>query len=245
MLRRTLKSKLIIATAILAAAAFAGGAYAATQSSGTNARQAFLNDAANRLHVTPAQLRNALTGAFEDQLQAAVKAGKLTQAQANAIKQRIENRAGAPLPFLPPGHRFFLRPGPEGVLGAAATYLHLTRDQLLSQLSSGKTLAQIAKAQGGTSAGLEAAITAAVKARLDKAVAAGRITSAQEQQMLSRLTARLNALINRTAPHFERPAPGGPGGPPPGGGPWAPPPGGGPWPHPGSFVPPGGDTRFA
>jgi hypothetical protein len=243
MLRRTLKSKLIVATAILAAAAFAGGAYAATQDSGTNPRQALLNDAAKRLNVTPAQLQNALTGAFEDQLNAAVRAGRLTQAQANAIEQRIRNRAGAPLPFLPPAHRFFLRPGPRGVLGAAATYLGLKPAQLLGQLSSGRTLAQIAKAHGKTAAGLNQAIGAAVKARLDKAVAAGRITRAQEQQLLSRLSAKLSTLINRT-PRFARPAPLAPWVPPPGG----PGPGAGPrgaWPQPGSYVPPGGDTRSA
>ena len=55
------RHKLAILAAILAAAALAGGAYAATQSGG-NPRQAFINDVARRLHVTPAQLRAALKG---------------------------------------------------------------------------------------------------------------------------------------------------------------------------------------
>ena len=84
-MHRSLKRNLVIGLAALAVAAFAGGAYAATQNSGPTTRQAFLNDVAKRLHVTPQQLSAALNGATADQLQAAVKAGQLTQAQANAL----------------------------------------------------------------------------------------------------------------------------------------------------------------
>ena len=85
-----LKRRLAIGVVAVAAAAFAGGAYAATKDSNANTRQAFLNDVAKRLHVTPAQLTSALEGAEMDQLNAAVASGKLTQAQANALKQRIQ-----------------------------------------------------------------------------------------------------------------------------------------------------------
>jgi hypothetical protein len=128
-------------------------------------------------------------------------------------------------------------------------YLGLTRMLLLTRLSSGQSLAQIAKAQRKTTAGLEQAITTAVKTRLDRAVARGLITSAREQGILSRLKARLDAVVNRSF-HIAHPGRLGPG-PGPGprwGGPWPhpgaytpPPPGprwGGPWPHPGAYAPP-------
>ena len=120
-----IKRKLVAAATVVAAAAFGGGAYAATQSSAPS-RQAFLNDVAKRLNVSPAQLTNALKGAFDDQLQAAVAAGKLTQAQANAIKQRIQKRGSAPLGFgalrHPAGPGFFRgsRGGPGGLAALAA-----------------------------------------------------------------------------------------------------------------------------
>jgi hypothetical protein len=244
-----LKRKLVIALIVLAAAAFAGGAYASTQDSPKNARQAFLNDVAKRLHVTPAQLNSALTGALQDQLNAAVKAGKLTQAQADRIEQRMKANGGVPFfgplfaPGPPPGApgapgpqgRLVPRGVPRGVfpgragagakITAAAKYLGLSEQQLLSQLRSGKSLAQIAKARGKTTAGLKQAITAAFKARLDKAVAAKRITAAQENKLLSALSSRLNALINGKPgtvhggafPPLGRP--GGPGGPGGAGGP--------------------------
>jgi hypothetical protein len=218
------KRKLAIGTTAIAAAAFAGGAYAATQESATNARQAFLNDVAKRLNVSPKQLSAALQGGYLDQLQAAVSAGRLTQAQANAIKQRLQ-KTGATPPlggrwFGPLGGGHFFGPrrggpggpgpgfhgfragfGPAGVLPAAASYLGISDTQLLDQLRSGKSLAEIRAVQahnGKTVAGLEAALTAAVRSRLDKLVSAKFITAAQEQRILSNLPARLDKVINAT-----------------------------------------------
>ena len=216
-MHRGLKRNLVIGAAALAVAAFAGGAYAATQSAGPSSRQAFLNDVAKRLNVTPAQLSSALDGAYLDQLQAAVKAGRLTQAQADALEQRLKQKGAAPaLPFggLGPGRGAFPGPGRLGrgfglaagpaAVHTAASYLGLSDPQLLQQLSSGKSLAQIATAQGKTAAGLEQAITTAAKTRLDKLVAANLITAAQEQKILSRLNSRLPTVIDQKGLPFKR-----------------------------------------
>jgi AraC-like DNA-binding protein len=214
-MRFPLKRKLAIGATVTAAVAFGGGAYAATQSGGTS-RQAFLNDVAKRLGVSPQQLTDALKGAFDDQLAAAVAAGKLTQAQANAIKQRIQQTGAAPFGFGGMRHfgapRLFSVPGHpflgvhEGRFAAAAKYLGLTETQLANELSAGKSLAQIASARGKSVSGLKATMTAAVKARLDKAVAAKMLTSGQEQQILSRLSPMLDAQINNKgfAPRFKQ-----------------------------------------
>jgi hypothetical protein len=194
-----LNRKLAIGLAILGATALAGGAYAATQGSSTNPRQAFLDDVASRLHVTPAQLSSALKGASLDQLNAAVNAGRLTQAQANAIEQRIQ-RGGSPPPFFRP----LGRPSPHffGAPSAAAGYLGVSESQLADELRSGSTLAQIARSRGKSVAGLEQAITASIRARLDKAVADGRVTRSQAQQLLRALSSRLSDEINGTGPRF-------------------------------------------
>ena len=225
-MRGGFKNRFAIVGAVLAAAAFAGGAYAATEA-GPNSRQAFMNDVAKRLNVSPDQLKAALKGALMDRINDAVKAGRLTQAQANAIEKRL-GEGRLPLFFGPPhGHARFERRGP---LTAAARYLGLTDVQLLNELDGGKSLARVAKEKGKTTAGLEQAMTADFKARLDKAIAAGRITKAQGHTILNRFQARLDRRVNRTAPRFGGlhaapdggpPAPGGappPGAPPPPGG---------------------------
>jgi hypothetical protein len=227
-LQRSLKGKIAIGLAALGVAGFAGGAYAATQSSGPTTRQAFLNDVAKRLHVTPQQLTAALNGAEVDQLQAEVKAGRLTQSQANSLQQRLkQNGSTSAVPFgffgpgLSPGPgggggqgygqgggpgpgpgfgprlRSFGGPGLAGGLGSVASYLGLTNSQLLQQLSSGKSIAQIATAKGKSVSQVEQLLTSAEKARLDKLVADKALTAAQEKKLLSGLSARIANQVNR------------------------------------------------
>jgi hypothetical protein len=127
--------------------------------------------------------------AMVDRIDAAIVAGRLTQAQASALKARVQS--GAALPFaVGPGfrggfgmHRGFgfgfgfghgLRSG-----GSAVTqYLGISAATLRSELVSGKSLAQVASAIPGKSVGgLENAITAAARTKLDQAVKDGRITA--------------------------------------------------------------------
>jgi hypothetical protein len=85
---------------------------------------------------------------------------------------------------------------PGVLLRAAAQYLQLDRAALAKDLRSGQTLAQVANAQGKSVSGLQAAMVAAVKAKLDAAVAAGRITSTREQQVLARVQKVVDRLVN-------------------------------------------------
>jgi len=112
------------------------------------------------------------------------------------------------------GHHAFRGGGHVGVLhgdalGAAATYLGLTRQQLLDQLVAGKSLAQVAAAQSGKSVdGLKAAIKAAAKADVDADVAAGRVTAAERDAFLADLDARIDELVARTGFPGDRGGPG-------------------------------------
>jgi hypothetical protein len=60
-------------------------------------------------------------------------------------------------------------------------------------------LAEVAQAQGKGVQGLEQALLAAARSRLDQAVSAGRMTSAQEQQQLANLPQRIDQFVNRVA----------------------------------------------
>jgi hypothetical protein len=91
----------------------------------------------------------------------------------------------------------------------AASYLGLTKDQLIVQVQSGKTLAQVAAAQGKSVDGLIDALVAAGTAQLDKKVADGTLTAAQRDRIVSQLKTRVTAFVNGTG----RPGFGAGGGP--------------------------------
>src|SRR4051794_2937126 len=127
--------RVAIAAAGLAVAAGGGVAIAATTGSSPKEReQAVLDDAAGRLGTTPDKLRDALNAAEDAQLDAAVKAGELTQEQADAIKAR-RAQSGLVLGARPDGHGFGRFHDDEGAtdaaLDAAAKALKLDRDGLL------------------------------------------------------------------------------------------------------------------
>ncbi|MEO5632372.1 hypothetical protein [Gaiella sp.] len=166
-------------------------------------KQAFLSDAAKRLDVSPAELEAALQGAFGARIDAAVAAGKITKEQGEEMKQRSKD-GGLPL-FRGRGHGGFggtgggHRGGPGGHRGhgfaTAATYLGLTEAELRAELESGKSLAEVAKAEGKSVAGLKAKLRADLESKLDAAVKAGRITKAQADEIRARTSERLDDMI--------------------------------------------------
>jgi hypothetical protein len=183
------------AVASIAAVAGGGAAVAATAlGSPEEESKAIVDDAAKQLGVTPAQLTAALKQALENRVDAAVAAGRLTQAQADALKADIE-AGDVPLLGFGGGHEVH---GHVFGLDAAATYLGLTQDELRTALESGKSLAQVAQDEGKSVDGLVDALVAAAKERLDADVAAGRLTDAQRQSMLADLQDRITELVNST-----------------------------------------------
>jgi hypothetical protein len=198
------KRRLIFGAAALLAVAGGGAAVAAAGSSSSEDSKAILDDAAKQLGIPSSKLSDALKQALANRVDAAVAAGRLTKAQADALKQRI-NSGDFPL-FEGLHERGFGHHGFIGKLDAAATYLGLTEDELHTQLENGKSLAQIAQAQGKSVSGLVDALVAEAKKHLDAVVAAGRLTKAQETEMLDGLRTRITSLVNSTGldggPHF-------------------------------------------
>lgn len=199
------KKTLVLGVAGALAVAGGGAAIGATQLNG-NAGQAVIDDAAHQLGVSPTALSDALKNAVKHQIDAAVAAGRLTKAQGDELKARVDSGR---FPFgLGAGmlgrHAFGF--GPFGhQLDAAGTYLGLTEAQLRTQLSSGKTLAQIAKDRNKSVSGLVDAMTASAKKQLDAAVVAGRLTKAQADQVGKDIQQRVTDFVNGKRPAFDRP----------------------------------------
>jgi len=198
-MEKRLKRKVAAGAAALIAVAGGGAAIAATQLSPKQESQAVLNDAASQLGVNPSELSAAIKGALEKRVDAAVAAGRISAAQGDEMKQRIES-GDVPLFGFGPGPGGFEHHEMFGGLDAAASYLGLSEDELHSQLENGKSLADIAKSNGKSVDGLVNAMVADAKRQLDEVVSEGGFTQAQATEMLSHLEQGIRAMVEGTPP---------------------------------------------
>lgn len=198
-----------IAVGVAAALAVAGGgaALAATQlGDAKEESQKIVTEAAKELGVTPSALSSALAKAMKARVDAAVAAGTLTEEQGAALKEKIESGemplfAGPVMGFR--GHgggHGFGHHGGFGGLDEAAEYLGVTEDALHTALESGKSLADVAKAEGKSVDRLVDTLVAASTEKIDAALSAGRITKEQAASLKADLESRITGLVNGTLP---------------------------------------------
>jgi len=166
----------------------------------------YLQDLANRLHVSVSTLQQDKLGAREDVLAQMVKDGKLTQSQATAIENKLQSHQAC----TGKGNGF----GRALVLGSLKQYLpavenqvaqglKLTSSQLTADLKNGQSLTQIATAQHVSSTQLHTIVLNAVQSAVNQAIKDGNLTQAQATAFMTALQqhpAILNSLFNR---HFH------------------------------------------
>jgi predicted XRE-type DNA-binding protein len=202
-----LRSKRAVAIAAVTIAAAGGAGVAVAATSGGSRPSDFLDSVAKHLGVSRQKLDDATKAAAVDQVNADLAAGRITKAQADELKKRIEAGDVPPLGglrgpgfggpgFGGPGGPGFVKPFIGDGLTAAAKYLGLSESDLRSKLSNGQSLADVAKAQSKDVSGLQDAIVAAEKADLDKAVADKKLTQSQADDALSTLKAHIDDLVN-------------------------------------------------
>src|SRR5689334_23157124 len=106
----------------------------------TNYCQQYIQDLANRLNISVDTLTQARTGAKEDVLAQLVKDGKITQAQADTIKQRLTDNQGKQtcnrFDYTGLERKVLVQKYGPDVLNAVAQKLNLSADQLKAQLQS-------------------------------------------------------------------------------------------------------------
>ena len=95
-----------------------------------------------------------------------------------------------------PGFGYGL-PAGQQVMKATAAYLGLSQAQLLSQLRSGKSLAEVATAQGKSVSGLKNAILAAATSQIS---ASTTLSATRKANLISELKSHLDAIVNMTYP---------------------------------------------
>lgn len=207
--------KRIVAISATGALVAGGAGVAIGATTGKQAEQQVLSDAAKRLDTTPEKLRDALAAAQDAQLDRAVEAGEITRAQADRIKAeraRSGRVLGGPGRHRggPGGRRGF---GGRPIMAELAEALGISEAKLHEQLHAGRSIADIAEAEGKSLDGVKSAVRAAARARLDKAVADGRLTRAQADARLEHLDEHIarfdqdGGFRGRRGPHGPPPAP--------------------------------------
>jgi hypothetical protein len=206
-MRNVSSRRVLVVASALSLVVGAGGAIAASKSSATSG-DGFLARVAGHLGISTEKLEDATKQAAIDQVEADLKAGRITKAEADELKARIQ-KDGVPFFFGRPQFRFHgpggfdgprLHHAPFGHLSAAADYLGLSIPELLERLTSGKSLADVAKAEDKSVDGLKEAMVADAKKRLDQAVEEGMLTEAQAKEKLDAIESRIDDVVNGKFP---------------------------------------------
>jgi hypothetical protein len=206
-MRNVNSKRVLVAASALSLVVGAGGAIAASKSSATSGNS-FLSRVADHLGISTEKLEDATKAAAIDQVEADLKAGRITEAEADELKARIRE-GEAPFLFGKPPFRFdgpegydgpHLHVAPFGYLSAAADYLDLSVPELIEKLTSGKSLADVAKAEDKSVDGLKQALVAEAKKRLDEAVEDGMLTEAQAKEKLDAIESKIDEIVNGNLP---------------------------------------------
>ncbi len=132
-----------------------------------------------------------------------VTSGEITQAQADTKLAGLTAKVTEMVNTVRPARGEGMRGGPQGGgknVAAIASVLKLTEAELKTQVQSGKTLAQIATAQGVDVKLVIDAIVADVKTHIADEVMSGEITQAEADTKLAGLTAKVTEMVNTVRP---------------------------------------------
>jgi lambda repressor-like predicted transcriptional regulator len=221
-----------VAIAAAAIAVVLGGGAAVGAVGSSNPASDFLGDVAKRLGISQDRLEGAIEDTMIARIDAAVAAGDLTKKEGETLKERVRSGEIPPVVpglvpgvgFGPPGHPGVFVPGrivSADLLGRVADYLGIDQADVREALRDGKSLAELAKAEGKSLAGLKKALRDELREDADQAVDDGALTREEADLLVRKLSAAVDELVELSGlPPLEL---GGPEksifpGPPPGAG---------------------------
>ena len=163
-------------------------------------------DVAKANNVDVQRVIDALVADARDELAAAVEAGTMTQAQADAetsgLTQFATNQVNG-TGFGPGGHGGGMRAGMGGGdfaedTAIVAKVIGISESDLTTALHGGKTIADVAKANGVDAQKVIDALVTDKKDEIAAALKAGTITQAQADTKLANVTQFATDQVNRT-----------------------------------------------
>lgn len=215
----------LAAVAVIGLGAVAVGGAVTSAQEGDGPVGTFISKLAGKLGVSEDELTTAIKDTRIEMLDEAVADGRLTQEQADRLKEKINESDYGLFGF---GRGFgdrLCHRAAGHVLDTAAEVLDMPKDELAQQLKDGKSLAEVADAEGMSAEDFKAALLEKEKANLDAAVEDGKLTQDQADNIYAKFQDNIDTIINavpgedgpcRGGPrHFFGPN-GGPGGPPEG-----------------------------
>ena len=183
----------LITAAVLGLAVVGVGAGFAQQANGSTST--FLGKVAAKLGIGEDKLTTAVDQAYDETHDEAVAAGSLTQAQADSLKARGYDFA----PQLGPQFGGHGSMGGVRIVDAAATALGMSVDDLTAKLKDGKSLADVATAQGISTDKLTTDLLGQVKTQLDSLVSEGKLTQEQADSSYTQTAGNIDQIVNDTS----------------------------------------------
>ncbi len=192
---------IIVGPSLQALAAGTHVSAAAATPTATDYCQLYVQTVSKDLGVTQSQLESANHDAAQAVINKMYADGKLTQAQKTQAEQELSQYANNPCAAIQAATKHKGAAGAPGgatssqtqevsalrttLMTAVAGALHTSSASLQSELSAGKTVAQITSEQGVSKSAVDSAYLSAVQGALAKAVSAGSLTQAQSDMAYS------------------------------------------------------------
>jgi len=149
-------------------------------------------------NVDPATVQAAVLAALDTKLDEKVLAGDLTQEAADAAYARAETALPTLMDREPtPGeHRGKIQKAVRSAINTAAEVIGVEPKELVEAMKAGDTIADVATANGVDPDAVVDALVARATAKLDEAVANGRISEEKAAEIKGGLEARMTKLVN-------------------------------------------------
>lgn len=198
----------VTAAALLVSAGAVLAENAPADGTAQSPHQTFLAKVAAGLGIPVDRLTGAMKDASTQMVDEAVQQGRLTEAQAAMLRERISQGGYMFGPGGPGwrggrghgwgrhgwGHGGYLYKG--AMIDTAAATLGMKSQDLLDELGKGKTLAQVAEAKGHKRDDLKTAMLAEVQKRLDQAVADGTLTKDQAAKLKENSATQVDRMLD-------------------------------------------------
>jgi uncharacterized protein (DUF433 family) len=152
--------------------------------------------------VDPQQVVDAIVAAATERIDAAVAAGKLDADRAATIKGNLDERVTNLVNREPRRHHPRLRGAVRrharrAALGVAAETIGIEPAALREQLRAGKSVAEVAQAEGVDPQQVVDALVTAATERIDAAVAAGKLDADRAATIKDHLDERVTKRVDR------------------------------------------------